>query len=126
MSVNLDLAGQSIMRVYFDYAITLITSGGGELRIANTVTVSGAEGLPLSIEPASAGPGAEAILRLLHQTLTAATADESGRLDLTLDTGITVRVEADAQYEAWTYAGPHGRKVVSLPGGELATWAMKA
>jgi Family of unknown function (DUF6188) len=124
VNVNLDVSDQSIMRVYFDYAITFVTSGGGEFRAENTVTVSMPGGSSSDIEPGSAGPGAEVILSLLHQKLRAASADERGCLELTFASGAKVRVESDAQYEAWTYAGPDGVKVVSMPGGELATWGL--
>ncbi|GAA2794694.1 hypothetical protein GCM10010452_23720 [Crossiella cryophila] len=52
----------------------------------------------------------------------AAAANESGLLLIEFDDAV-LRVEPDENYEAWSFAGPDGDKVICLPGGELAVWA---
>jgi hypothetical protein len=65
--------------------------------------------------------GVALLLPLLNDEVTAVDIDPSGRLSLTLG-GATVWCGSDPDYEAWTYDGRHGEKVVCTPGGDLAIW----
>lgn len=65
--------------------------------------------------------GVALLLPLLNDEVTAVGIDPSGRLSLTLG-GATVWCGSDPHYEAWSYDGRHGEKVVCTPGGDLATW----
>jgi hypothetical protein len=49
--------------------------------------------------------------------------EKTGQLTLDFTSGIQVRVEPDENYEAWTFDGPRGEKIVCAPGGELVTWS---
>ena len=53
--------------------------------------------------------------------VTTADIDQSGRLSFTLG-GATVSCGSDPDHEAWFYDGRHGKKVVCMPGGDLAIW----
>ncbi len=66
--------------------------------------------------------GIAVLLPLLNEDVTAADIDSSGRLSVTLG-GVTVRCGSDRDYEAWSYDGRHGEKVVCTPGGDLAIWS---
>ena len=66
--------------------------------------------------------GVALLLPLLNGEVTAADIEPSGRLLFTLG-GATVRCESDPDYEAWSYDGRHGEKVVCTPGGTLAIWS---
>ena len=119
------LAHESIMRLYFDFAITFVTSSGGELRIGNNFSVCPPEGPAVYVDPEVPGTAAHTVLALLHQELASVAVDESGRLELMFASGASVVVGPDAQYEAWTYAGSHdGVKIICLPGGGLATFGL--
>lgn len=63
---------------------------------------------------------------LTNRTISSATTDQSGVLDISFTDGHRLTVIPDADYEAWSLAGPCGRKVVCLPGGDLATWPAEA
>ena len=119
------LAHESIMRLYFDFAITFVTSSGGELRIGNNFSVSLPESPAVNVDPEAPGTAAHAVLALLHQELASVALDESGRLAMTFASGASVAVGSDEQYEAWTYAGAHdGVKIICLPGGGLTTFGL--
>lgn len=62
---------------------------------------------------------------LLHQAVTKSAINDSGALIIAFDSGAMIHVESDDEYEAWTVGGPDGFLVVSMPGGELATWDSK-
>jgi uncharacterized protein DUF6188 len=41
------------------------------------------------------------------------------------DNGMRLIVPPDQDFEPWDFNGPRGEKVISLPGGGLATWSAK-
>jgi hypothetical protein len=119
------LAHESIMRLYFDFAITLVISSGGELRIGNNFSVSLPESPAVDVDPEAPGAAVHAVLALLHQELASVAFDESGRLELIFARGASLMVAPDKQYEVWTYAGAHdGVKIICLPGGGLTTFGL--
>lgn len=65
--------------------------------------------------------GVSLLLPLLNDEVTAVDIDARGRLSFTLG-GATVWCGSDPDYEAWSYDGRHGEKVICTPGGDLATW----
>ena len=65
--------------------------------------------------------GVAVLLPLLNGEVTAVHIDSGGRLSFTLE-GVTVCCGSDSDYEAWSYEGRHGEKVVCKPGGDLAIW----
>lgn len=101
--------------------MTLETDTGVELNIENDYTLHTTDASRgISPEPVSAD--SEQPTSLINRTISTATSDETGALKISFADGGRVTVEADPDYEAWNLAGPDGRKVVCLPGGELATW----
>jgi Family of unknown function (DUF6188) len=60
---------------------------------------------------------------LLDQVLVAMVIELSGELRLTFGDGTRVEVMPHKAYEAWEVNGPGTRKVVCMPGGELAIWS---
>ncbi len=61
------------------------------------------------------------LLPLLTNDVAAVAISPSGELSLTLG-GTTLWCRSAPQYEAWSYKGPRGEKVVCTPGGDLAIW----
>lgn len=119
--MDLELKGQTISHQHFDYTMTLETDTGVELNIENDYTLHTTDASRcISPEPVSAD--SEQPTSLINRTISTATSDETGALKISFADGGRVTVEADPDYEAWNLAGPDGRKVVCLPGGELATW----
>ncbi len=121
-TVDLDLNGQTISHQHFDYTMTLETDAGIELNVENDYTLHTADAAwGISPEPVSTGSGQPT--SLINRTISTATSDTTGALSISFTDGDRVTVEADPDYEAWSLAGPDGKKVVCLPGGELATWS---
>lgn len=125
LMIQLPLAGQSVSRVAFDYAITLLTDRGAELRFETEVSLLGVgTATKISIAPAAAADGASLLVGLLNREVEAASIDDDGTLRLALGGGAKVEVAPHAAFEAWTFAGPKGEKAVCMPGGELTTWGI--
>lgn len=121
--MNPRIAGQSVERVSFDYAVTLLTDQGVELRIETGFSLLTPDGDIHLIDPQRIGNQAEYVIAALHETITVATIeDRTGELTLEFISGRRIQVDSNESYEAWTLAGPGGAKFVSLPGGGLGTW----
>jgi hypothetical protein len=119
--MELGLQGQRVVHETAGYGITLLTDAGYEICIESDLSMRTPEGdFDYSIGASILHP--EEIHSLLHQTVTSSEADGSGALILSFDDGATLKVEPNDDYEAWTLAGPHGVKLVCMPGGELARW----
>lgn len=120
--MNLGIAGQSVEKVTFGYAVTLVTDKGVELRIETGFSIH-VDGRSVVVDPEKVGVQAPLVLSRLHRMITAGTADdESGRLELSFVEGHRIEVHSTKFYEAWTCAAPDGTKVVAQPGGGLITW----
>lgn len=122
--MQLPLAGQSVSSLTFDYAITLLTDGGSELRFEAMFSLIDAGTAITSIAPAAAAESASQLVGLLNREIEAASMDDDGTLRLFLGGGARVEVAPDEEFEAWTFAGPKGEKAVCLPGGGLTTWGL--
>lgn len=119
--MNLGLDGQTITNHTFGYTLLLVTEAGFKLGIENDCTLHTSTG-SWNISPESLQAEPEQALTLTNRTISSAATDQSGTLDISFTDGHHLTVGPDAEYEAWTLAGPDGQKVVCLPGGDLATW----
>jgi hypothetical protein len=120
--VNLSLIGQSVHTVALDYAVTLRLDGGADIRVEAAFSIRRPDGQLAHVDPEHLGPGLEHIAAVLHQTVSASVAQDGGTLVLDFENGAQIRVAPDLSYEAWSLAGPHGEKIIAMPGGELAIW----
>ena len=72
-------------------------------------------------------PGREAdaatVAQLSGRIVSLARADDAGRLSIEVADGTRLVATPDCAFEAWTFAGPDGLKVVCGPGGELSVWS---
>ena len=59
---------------------------------------------------------------LLHRTLEAAVAEDTGTLSVSFSGGASLSVQPVDKYEAWTLSGAGGVLVACLPGGGLTSW----
>jgi len=84
------------------------------------LTVGGAE---LRLDPGERGNLGE-LLALYPDTLGSASIDAHATLTLRFESGATIVVSSDPQYEAWQINGPGNFLVVCAPGtsGKLAIW----
>jgi hypothetical protein len=125
--VNLGIAGQSVERISFDYAVTLQTDGGAEIRIETEFSLRMPSGEVDVVEPERLGGGAERLTAILHEMITGASVAESdGTLVLEFVNRVELQVSSSEAYEAWTFTAPGGLKVVALPGGGVTSWDPEA
>ena len=121
--LDLGISGHEISRVCFDYGFVILTSEGAELRIQTRLVAAVRGNTPQELIPGEWGPGAAVLTTLFRRVIASASAVvEDGSLTVTFQDGTELRVPPHPQYEAWTFAGSQGKKVVCLPGGGLATW----
>ena len=119
--MDLSLDGQTITHHVSDYAMSATTDAGFVLCVENDYTFN------TSTESWNVSPDSladsERVPSLTNRTISSATTDQSGILQVSFTDGHHLTVVRDADYEAWSITGPDGRKVVCLPGGDLATWS---
>jgi hypothetical protein len=122
----LPVAGQLVTRVCLDNeAIRVLCRNMIEISIGEPFILTGRDGVRHLLDPAADGPGLAPVLRIMRQVISAGTAFDDGRLEISFDGGDSIRVPYGPDFEAWTIAGPGGPaglKMVSVPGGELAIW----
>lgn len=118
--MDLGLDGQTITHHVSDYAMSVTTDAGFALCVENDYTFS------TSTESWNVSPDSpadsERVPSLTNRTISSATTDQSGILQVSFTDGHRFTVVPDVDYEAWSLAGPGGRKVGCLPGGELVIW----
>ena len=74
-------------------------------------------------DPGQLGADAGGVVAVLHETVADALADDGGNLVLDFVNGLRITVGYDESYEAWTFAGPDGRKLVAQAGGGVSEWS---
>lgn len=118
--MDLDLTGERVLDVQLGCTVMITFSGTHGVSIEGAFSFTDPTGM-LSLDPESDSDEKLAPVSDLAGAVVAwARAGEAtGALDLAFTHGRHVRVEADPQYEAWSYAGPKHHKVFSMPGGEL-------
>jgi hypothetical protein len=121
--MELGLQGQAITEASLDYAVLLRTDVDSEIRIESALSVHSNTGTHhISPEDATEEDTGR-VAALAGATITTAVAEQDGTLRLAFSGDTRLDVGPNDTYEAWTIAGPHGRKIVCMPGGEIAVWA---
>lgn len=113
-----DLLGQSLDQLCVGAGAAQLRFTDSTVSLWSTIRVStGADALvrPYTLD------GVALLLPLMNGEVTAVGIDSRGGLSFTLG-GATVRCGSDPGYEAWSYDGRQGEKVVCTPGGDLAIW----
>lgn len=120
----IDLSGQTLTAVRLDDAgILFLTIGEGWLvAVENDYELSGPTGLQRTLD------GVED--DMVH-ALTAVTGSEVESFRVRPDGGLVIGVRGlqlavppSPDYESWNVVGPEHVRVVSMPGGGLATWGV--
>jgi hypothetical protein len=62
-------------------------------------------------------------LGLFGAKVLSAVAFKTGSLRLVFGNGFHLNSRADPDFEAWEVLGPEGRRIIPMPGGELAIWS---
>lgn len=112
------LVGQQIYLVGFDFAFSLLTNDKVDIKIEGAFWLSLHSTEPIRVEPSTYAPAAGNLVSL-HFSVIAKSEIISGELRLSFDNGISIQVDSDPAYEAWTISGPRGL-LVSQAGGEVS------
>ena len=126
VSVAPRLEGQRVTRACFDYAATLCTESGFELRLGTTFVIRDPDGLATTIQPDAPGMAAVQVLALLHGAVDIVEVQPSGLLTVSFVDGQELLVRPHPEYEAWTIVGPRGERTVCIPGGGISEWSPTA
>lgn len=121
--MNLNFRGQVVTRVCFDAALTVLTSGGCELRVETEAILQVSAGDHVSFDPESPDVSAPHLVRLVRDVINEAEAGRAGDLVIEFESGTKLTVLPDEEYEAWGIVGPKGERVTCMPGGEIAVWS---
>jgi hypothetical protein len=103
------------------YTLSLDTNGGFGVQIGTKFSLSD-RGTRDEIDPDVPGE-LNRVISFVGYVITGSSVEESGALNLDLEGGVHIHVEPDRDYEAWTFAGPRGEKVVCGPGGRMSIWS---
>jgi hypothetical protein len=117
------MQGHYVAQIRFDAAVTLIISGDCELRISTNTIIKAPNNDRVTFPPESVGSVASTLISLFLRNVISAEAGAEGDLGIAFNNGIELTVAPDPTYEAWQLVGPKGRRVICLPGGELALWS---
>jgi hypothetical protein len=121
--MDLNLQGQSVTRVCFDTALTVLTSQDCELRVETDAAIQAADGKLTPFDPESPGVAAVPLVQLTSDSIIVAEVGSLGNLVIVFESGVELSVAPHVEYEAWGVVGPDGRRVTCMPGGELALWS---
>ena len=103
---SLGLTGQHARAAVADFAVTITTYEGFELRIESDFDFTH-----------------DSLASIDGRTILSATTSEHGTLSVEFDNDMRLVVRPDESYEAWTLAGPNGIIAVCTPGGGLTVWS---
>ncbi|MFI6869805.1 DUF6188 family protein [Nocardia sp. NPDC050406] len=118
--MELPIAGEQLCVLSVE-PLLAIGVGEYELHIGGELTVETSNGVEHFVVGDSARGNGDLVVALDGKVVSASVNDAGG-LRVGLDSGRWVVVDADPYYEAWSVTGPN-YLVVSMPGGELATWS---
>lgn len=113
------LASSDVVQVRVGFDVQLVVDAG-ILQIESQATLS-VDGQTVVMSASGDPTRAAAALSLLRTTVGDVQL-EGGILRAHFSSGALLEVEPDEQYEAWSWTGSDGGRVVCMPGGELAVW----
>lgn len=121
--MQIDIGASSVDQIYAEHALTLVLSGGVQIRIETPFDLSEVAAVQTTIDPEDLSADHEFRGALRGRIVEAAIADEdTGSLTLTFRGGLVLQVPSDAAFEAWSASWSDGSLVVALPGGGLRSW----
>ncbi|WP_455712030.1 DUF6188 family protein [Streptomyces hygroscopicus] len=88
--MDLNLRGQSVTRVCFDAAFTLLTSEDYEVRVEADASIQAPGGELVVFDPESPGATAAQLVSLVHDTITSAEVGSVGGLHISFESGAEI------------------------------------
>jgi hypothetical protein len=125
--IDLRLHGRSVSRLFIDHRVGLEFLEHG---VKTTLVIGGRSrlehgGARLELSADNLQEVGKASI-LVRKTVDRGVAHEDGSLEVKFMDGDVLFVAPDPDYEAWEAYASDGMKVISLPGGGLATWPAMA
>ncbi len=120
--MEIPLAGQILTVVSTEYSLVLRSDKGFEIQAEGQVDLETRGGGKRHV---TFDEGIESDLDVqgfFSGKIDFASARSTGELIIGMKSGNRATVTADDDFESWTIVGPHGYRIVCMPGGELATW----
>lgn len=121
--MNMNIEGESIESISFDFAVNLRTDRGTELRLETGFELQSPEGKVFWIDPPNFDGASELIHASLYTRIETAEIAAAGILRLRLGNDARIAVTPSSDYEAWTLNRADGRMLNSTPGGEAIIWS---
>ena len=115
------LEGDTVTSIDTQYSVLIDTAGDWSVRVETDCTLHLASGETIEVVDSQFSLVDEAVAAWIGQTLGPLEYRADGGLVITCGTDRLV-VPPSNHYEAWGIAGPRQEKVISIPGGEIATW----
>jgi hypothetical protein len=121
---QLPLSGRTVSRFNVDNTVSIEFLDPGKERLiiileqCFTIWFEGIQYLLSPNDRIHLGP----LFLLLHHVVIRAWAFKDGRLRLEVENTGILEIEPHPEYEAWSFVGEGGMRIVCLPGGELAVW----
>jgi len=123
--LELSWVGSRVSQVAFDFAVTIRGADDSELRVECAFHLSGTDFPSLDVDPAATREMAGHLIQLLQRGILTSEVDEKGALHASFEGGVELFVPVDPAYEAWTYVGGDGSRVVATPGGGRTVWSTR-
>ncbi|GGR30583.1 DUF6188 family protein [Streptomyces aurantiogriseus] len=120
--MDLNLQGQTVTRVCFDGAFTVLASGGSELRIETEAVLQVPGRRQVSFDPEFPDVVTVHLVALLRDVINVAEVGAVGDLVIEFGSGVKLAVRPHEDYEAWGLVRGDGGRVICMPGGEIALW----
>ena len=112
----------TVTRVAFEYGVELLLQSDTVIRLEAMLDLPGRQGETTRVDSEALGPAALEVLTLLHREVTVEVRDD-GNLRIATEDGWQLEAVPSSDFEAWTVTNADGSRLVSLPGGEIATWS---
>ncbi len=111
-----------VTRVCFDFAVAFCFEDGSEMRIESDFRLVEGDDTEIEISVSQPAQTSARVPGRFNRAVESATVNDSGGLELRFDDSASLVVDADDSYEAWNFNRPGGRKLICMPGGEIAGW----
>lgn len=123
MRAKLEIEGERVEQVVFDYAVSLLTERGGFLQIETEFSfLESATSEPAFFEPERSKDIGRILPFVIHATVINSDVDEMGNLTVEFDNGARLDVPFHAEYEAWNFVDKSKFRIAASAGGGLTIW----
>jgi len=118
--------GVEISRCVLDYSVTLETNENSDssctiIRIESDFTII-RDSQSRTVEIENVGSVGQAAV-FLRKELTSGYVSTDGKLELRFSDNVSLIVDSNNSYEAWSVLTKDGERLICMPGGEVAYWS---